>query len=191
MAVLKTSPYVAMINQRFQRTYVDCKDLLQFLGFSNGHVCCAECGTVADDPYRPNNCIYIHPAAEDGQNSDWAMNIEGVVCCKHIHLIRRVMTREKWSELARKVGATPFFADRNTKYGFDESGQAILSSRDPGPGRTGGAPNAPRNGRRLVGVPRVEKEPVSAIPMTKCEFHGVRHPMYGKCPTCFPGVTNV
>ena len=183
--ISKIFPYVAMINQQFHRLYVDCDEVLKFLGLqvSNRAQCCSDClggkGTMLEASTQRK--IWAKPPAKDGLNCDWSLNIEAVVCCEHHHLVAD-MTRAQWIQFAKLLGAKPFFIehlDRKDvdRYEFDDDGNprmvagpAVSSSR-----------SSPRRAR--VAVPRVAEE--SGLKTTRCQFCSRPHPMYGKCSVCY------
>ena len=172
-------PYVAMVNQRFHRTYIDCAEF----GAESG-TCCINClgekKTMLDAPAQKK--IYKAPPTVDGSNTDWAMNIEAVVCCNHVHLVTN-LTREEWLKLVAKYKATPFFENqRDTRYSFDDTGR-IISERTFSLSK----PIQHIQSNQRVGK-RGSKEETGGPPrkMIKCQFCSTQHPIFGKCPKCFP-----
>lgn len=126
-----------MINQKYHRTYVDCAEILEFLypgvnvnrefparlvgqGIDIPLTCCSTCATIERSPdttswigslfeWSGGRAIEILPRGVDGVSADWAANISALVCCTHVHTAIG-MSRDQWFELARKVGAKPFFS---------------------------------------------------------------------------------
>lgn len=166
--VRKENPYHGMIDQRFQRTYLDCRE------FGATDPCCPDCldgkETMLDAPVLKR--IYVKPPNERNDNVDWALNIEGVLCCHHHHL--SFITREAWLKLVEKNGARPYFIGTEARYTLDDSGgHTTVFSRAASP-----KPKTPKAQPQLSSEPRVK--------MRTCSYHGDEYPIYGKCPTCFP-----
>jgi hypothetical protein len=194
MGIVREYPYVAMINQRFHRIYVDCEELIKFIlqdMQDRGErpmvppLCCTNClggqTSMLNAPVQKK--IWAKPPAKDGVNVDWSLNIEAVVCCNHHHTAA-TLDRSDWIKFARKCGATPFFSDFEKNDGtweFDDEGTPIRSRR-PVPVAT--VSNPRRSPARKVGVP-VNPTVPSFARKFPCQICGTPTPIHGNCPKCF------
>lgn len=173
--VKQEHPYVAMVNQKFHRTYIDCVEF----GAEPGS-CCVDClgdkKTMLDAPAQMR--IYKAPPTPDGHNVDWAMNLEGVVCCKHVHLT--FLDREEWVKLANKYHATPFFTtETEMTYELDADGHAVIHNRR-------GSGNTHKATRKMVEVRDTPPQARAFNKTVKCQFCSTQHAIFGDCPKCFP-----
>ena len=120
------------IRQGMSVAFIDC-DGFRKLWETELPPCCDKCHESVErsdgSKVYPNK-IYVRPRKENGDyNSDWALCIEGVVCCKVFHLVTDI-PNSWWRAQAERLGVR-----RDDGQGYrDSSGRPwgeVVSIRRP------------------------------------------------------------